>query len=277
MEKLIESSIELLRKGERLALALNPEDGYFLAFSGGKDSQVLLELCKMAGVKYRAYYQVTGNDPPKNVYFIREHYPEVVFLHPKRNYFRLVEVSGLPTINRRFCCDKLKERIGAGNVVLTGVRAEESAKRAAYADVEVFSRRVEHRGKPRERTVEQIMENEHQCIKGKDRVMLRPMLEWKEDDVWEFIMQRTLPVNPCYRETGRVGCMFCPFASRGQIALYEKEYPLYKAAILRSLEKYWRRSSEHMLNSPSQYYDWWKSKKTVNAFLKSLEGSSHEK
>lgn len=277
MEKLIESSIELLRKGERLALALNPEDGYFLAFSGGKDSQVLLELCKMAGVKYRAYYQVTGNDPPKNVYFVREHYPEVVFLHPKRNYFRLVEVSGLPTINRRFCCDKLKERIGAGNVVLTGVRAEESAKRAAYAAVEVFSRRVEHRGKPRERTVEQIMENEHQCIKGKDRVMLRPMLGWKEDEVWEFIMQRTLPVNPCYRETGRVGCMFCPFASRGQIALYEKEYPLYKAAILRSLEKYWRRSSEHMLNSPSQYYDWWKSRKTVDAFLKSLEGSSYEK
>ena len=277
MERLIQGSIALLRKGEKLALALNPEDGYFLAFSGGKDSQVLMALCDMAGVKYTAYYQVTGNDPPKNVYFIREQYPSVRFLHPQRNYFRLVEVSGLPTIQRRFCCDKLKERIGAGNVVLTGVRAEESKRRAQYEAVEIFSRRAEHQGKPRGRSVEQIMENEHQCIKGQDRVMLRPMLEWTEEDVWRFIREYGLPVNPCYRETGRVGCMFCPFSNRGQIGMYETEYPLYKEALLRSLRKYWQRFPEHKLPSPEEYYKWWRSKKTVKAYLKEKGVTDGEK
>lgn len=58
-----EASIELIRRGEKLALSMNPE-GYFVGFSGGKDSQVLLELVRRAGVKYKAYYSVTTNDPP---------------------------------------------------------------------------------------------------------------------------------------------------------------------------------------------------------------------
>ena len=96
LEDKISYSIELIRKGERLALALNPQDGYFVGFSGGKDSQALLQLVKMAGVRYKAYYSVTTNDPPPNVYFIRQHYPDVVFLHPKQNFFKLVEKKGLP-------------------------------------------------------------------------------------------------------------------------------------------------------------------------------------
>lgn len=123
----IEASIDLIKKGEKLALALNP-NGYFVGFSGGKDSQVLLELVKMAGVKYKAYYSVTTNDPPENVYFIRNHYPDVIFLHPKENFYKLIEKKGMPTMNRRFCCEILKEQGGVGQVVLSGVRAEESTK-----------------------------------------------------------------------------------------------------------------------------------------------------
>lgn len=140
----INKSIELIRRGEKLALALNPTDGYFVGFSGGKDSQALLQLVKMAGVRYKAYYSVTTNDPPANMYFIREHYPDVTFLHPKRNFFKLVERKGLPTMVHRFCCQELKEGAGVGCAVLTGVRGEESKKRAQYPDVKVYSRRKEH-------------------------------------------------------------------------------------------------------------------------------------
>ena len=144
LEDKIAYSIELIRRGERLALALNPQDGYFVGFSGGKDSQALLQLVKMAGVRYKAYYSVTTNDPPPNVYFIRQHYPDVVFLHPKQNFFKLVEKKGLPIMIHRFCCAILKEGAGAGNAILTGVRADESRKRAAYDEVRVYSRRKEH-------------------------------------------------------------------------------------------------------------------------------------
>ena len=58
----IQHSIELIRKAEKLALSYN-DFGFHLAFSGGKDSQVIYELAKMAGVKFKAYFYKTSVDP----------------------------------------------------------------------------------------------------------------------------------------------------------------------------------------------------------------------
>lgn len=264
----IDYSIELIRRGERLAVALNPGDGYFVGFSGGKDSQALLQLVKMAGVKYRAYYSVTTNDPPPNVYFIRQYYPEVEFLHPKENFFKLVEKNGLPLMSRRYCCRTLKENSGEGSVVLTGVRADESGSRALYDEVSVRSRRKEHKNS--RHTLEKIEENEHRCIKGKDKIMVYPLLRWTESDVWDFLRGQGLPINPCYKQAGRVGCMFCPFSSKRQIGFYETQYPKFKERLLKSLEVYSRHCKTYEWESPSQNYEWWKSKKSIRKFRAEL-------
>lgn len=270
MQQKIDNSIALIRKGERLALALNPTDGYFVGFSGGKDSQVLLQLVKMAGVQYRAYYSVTTNDPPDNVYFIRQHYPDVTFLHPKDNFFKLIEKKGLPTIWHRFCCAYLKENTGAGNAVLTGVRAEESRKRSQYPIINIHSRRKEHKDR-RGRSLAEIEANQHRCIKGKDKLMIYPLLYWKEYEVWQFIKDMKLPINPCYERGGRVGCMFCPYSKPSQIAYYENQYPLFKENIIKSLsiylQKYPRRNDKSGLNDAEEYYEWWKSKKPLSIYL----------
>lgn len=268
LDEKIQHSIDLLKKGEPLALALQPDMGYYVAFSGGKDSQAMLELVKMAGVKYRAFYSVTGNDPPENISFIRKNYPEVNWVHPKEKFFKLVEKKGMPTINMRFCCERIKEGMGAGCVVLTGVRAEESLKRSRYAETEIWSRRKEHQGKPRERDIAQIMENEHQCIKGKDRVMVRPILSWTEEEIWAFIRLRNLPVNPCYTTLGRVGCMFCPFASTKQIEAYENRYPKMLDCLLKHIEVWFLKFPNPTVKSAAMYYAWWKSKAKLNHFLK---------
>lgn len=262
-----DKAIELLRAGERLALAMNPEDGYYLAFSGGKDSQVLYDLAVQAGVKFKAWYSVTGNDAPDNVYFIRDYYPGVVFVHPKEKFIKLVEKKGMPTINKRFCCDRLKERIGAGNVVLTGVRAEESRKRAGYAQVMIHSRRVEHQGTDLGRDETWLEQTQHDCIKGRDRVMVYPLLEWTAEDIWNYIKALRLPVNPLYEACGRVGCMFCPFSSDAQLDYYERHYPKFKKTIIAALGKNLAKREQSPFRDAEQLYRWWRSKKTVERFM----------
>ena len=266
LSEAIAQSIILLQQGEPLALAMNPAQGYHLAFSGGKDSQVLLSLAKLSGVRFHAEYTVTGNDAPENVYFIREHYPDVHWLHPKKKFFALVREKGLPTITRRFCCERLKEGMGKGEVVLTGVRWEESRKRAAYRPIEVMSRRKEHQGQDHGRSVEWLQQTEHQCIKGQDRVMVRPLLHWTSDMVWEYINRYHLPVNPQYQDQGRVGCMFCPFASRQQVEGYRDKYPGFAKALVLALDDFWQVYPQHRLPDVYTLIDWWLSKESVEVY-----------
>lgn len=261
LEIKIANSIEFLRRGEKLALQMS-EEGYFLAFSGGKDSQVLLWLAKQANVRYKAYYSVTTNDPPANVRFIRDNYPEIAFLHPKENFYKLVEKHGLPLMLKRYCCAILKETAGVGYVTLVGVRRAESAKRQHYTDFAIISKRKEHQNQIK--TLDEVLIAEHQCIKGKDKVLIRPMLEYTDADVWDIIENFNLPRNPCYQYSARVGCIFCPFASKKQIEIYEQMYPRAKVKLLASLAKYKQGKSYEL--SAEEYYDIWKSKRSVKAY-----------
>lgn len=228
----INHSIALIRKAEKLALAMN-DQGFHVGFSGGKDSQVLLELVKMAGVKYRAVYYVTTNDPAENVHFIKEQYPDVIFDRPKQSFFQLVAKKGLPTQLSRFCCAILKERNGVGYVVLTGVRAEESFKRSQYAEVRKWGN-----DKDKETDLDKMEQANFQCVGGKDKFMVYPILQWTERDVWQFIKERGLPINPCYATQKRVGCVFCPFAPKKQVIQYINIHPKQYQAMLHALQKF---------------------------------------
>lgn len=259
----IRESVALIRKGEKLALMMQPDQGYFVGFSGGKDSQVALELCKMAGVKFRAVYNVTTNDPPANVLFIRKHYPEVEFSHPKDNFFRLVEKKGLPTMRFRYCCEVLKEGGGKGSVVITGVRHDESNMRKQY-------KQVMKRGKTKEQSeskdLDEMERLDFQCVNGSDKFMLYPMLEWTELDVWKFIAKYHLPYNPCYDLSNRIGCMFCPFSSKEQIETYAETFPKYYERLKQSLQAFLDRKDHFVLTTVDEYLDWWKSKQSTREY-----------
>ena len=116
-----------------------PKDGsgYYLAFSGGKDSVCIKALADMAGVKYEAHYNVTSVDPPELVRFIKKHHPDVIFDHPIRDgkpvtMWRLIRENKMPpTRIARYCCRELKEANGKGRVTVTGVRWAESGNRKA--------------------------------------------------------------------------------------------------------------------------------------------------
>ena len=128
----VQTAIDTLRFFE-------PKDGsgYFLAFSGGKDSVCVKTLCDMAGVKYETHYHVTSVDPPELIRFIKANFPETIFDHPKDEdgkpltMWRLIKKKKFPpTRLARYCCANLKETNGFGRTTVTGVRWAESPNRA---------------------------------------------------------------------------------------------------------------------------------------------------
>lgn len=86
-EKMLHS-VQLLRKAEHLALQYDSEDGFFLAFSAGKDSQALYHIAELAGVRFVAHMNLTSVDPPEVIRFLKKSYPEVRITPPISQYTR---------------------------------------------------------------------------------------------------------------------------------------------------------------------------------------------
>ena len=134
----IKHSVELLRKAEKLALAYSPNEGFYLSFSAGKDSQCLYHIAKIAGVKFKAHMGLTSVDPPEVIRFGRKQYPDVDMIKPSISiYNKAVKEGVLPTRLMRWCCRVYKEEIGKGKCVLIGIRHAESNRRATRKEVEI--------------------------------------------------------------------------------------------------------------------------------------------
>lgn len=280
-EKKLQRSIDVLQKSEKLALQYYNK-GFYLAFSGGKDSLCLYHLAKLANVKFEAHYARTGIDHPELVHFIMRNYPDVVWDRPKLSFWQLVlQKKMLPTRKMRYCCQVLKETQGAGTVTLTGVRHAESAKRSKRNTYEVSSNKFsgnEHdfeiwRKKQQDQFSEH-KESEVRCINGKDKIIINPIIDWTDKDVWFFIRE-VAKVEYCslYDEGyHRLGCLFCPMASKKNIRKMERDYPKYKRQFLRTIQKL----REHRADEGLQDYwegmtnedviQWWFSKKSVEVW-----------
>lgn len=228
-KNMVKESIRLLKKHE-------PPEGYFLAFSGGKDSVVTYDIVKRAKVKFQAYFNRTSVDPLVLIRFIKENFPDTVHLRPKLTMFQLiVKKKMLPTRMRKFCCEHLKHYAGKGRFVVTGIRAEESHARA-----------------------DRNMVEGDKYNEGKKYI--HPIFYWNELDVWEHIDRYRLPVCPLYddEDCTRIGCVGCPCQGTAGMERDFKRYPKIKKAYIWAIQQlmdnnlYWRDfdSAEDVLN-------WW--------------------
>ena len=219
----LEYSINLLRKSEALALRYDPQNGFALAFSGGKDSQALYHVAKMAGVKFHAFFFPTSVDPPAVIRFIRKNYPDVEFMKLKTNIFEMAKKKRiLPTMTHRWCCAEFKEVYGAGKVTLIGIRREESSRRAKRNEVEVSSRKFSE-------NFDQFSEHEEEmvtCVSGKDKILVSPILNWTEDDVWDFLNSEGISHCELYdKGYKRIGCIMCPMSTQKQKIREMRDFP----------------------------------------------------
>lgn len=186
-------------------------DKFLASFSGGKDSQVVLDLCTRAipSTEFEVIYSDTGYELPPSLDLyerVKEHYRELypdLKFSTARNHEEVInywDKIGTPSDNHRWCCAvmktaplyrllKLEDNKQARVLTFDGIRAEESTRRSTYARI----------GKG---------------VKHDTVINASPILNWNAIEIFLYLWRYELPVNPAYRQgMTRVGCLICPFSS----------------------------------------------------------------
>lgn len=214
LERKIDFAINLLRS--------IPQDGPIeLSYSGGKDSDVILELARMSGITFEAIYKNTTIDPPGTIQHCKEN--GVTIINPEKTFLQLVEEKGTPSRFVRFCCEKLKE-YKVYDRAIQGIRKVESIARAKrYKEPEMC--RV-------------------YSAKEKVRIYL-PILDWTDEDVAKFIEDRKIKCAPLYYDEygkfhveRRLGCIGCPLAYHNGRDDFRK-YPKLLRQIIKAKKKFY--------------------------------------
>jgi len=233
----VDYAIQILQDNE-------PPEGYYLAFSGGKDSVVIYDIAVKAGVKFDAHYCVSPIDPPQIYQFIKEYYPDVQWDYHAKGFWRIVDDKGLPLRHVRWCCQVIKEAGGKERFVVVGNRSVEGTIRRNQAYIE--------RGR----------------IKKQNKTFVRPILNFTDYDVWQYIRENNLSYCSLYDEGfKRLGCVLCPFSRN--IAREELYFPkivnLWKLACNRLVEATKARGYKdkkgrpvkHKFETGEEMYQWW--------------------
>lgn len=229
-ENKVEVAIDILQRYE-------PPEGYYLAFSGGKDSVAIYDLALKAAVKFDAHYCVSPIDPPQIYSFIKEYYPDVQWDYHARGFWKMVVKKGLPMRQARWCCQVIKEAGGKGRVVVLGNRRAEGGNiRSKQSHYEVG--RKHH------------------------KIFVRPIIDLDNYDIWEYIKLNYLPYCSLYDEGfKRLGCVLCPFSREIQreMDFFPKIVNNWRRAcdriIANAIES--GRERKHDFQTGQELFDWW--------------------
>lgn len=242
--------------------AFEPPEGYYVAFSGGKDSQCIYHLCVQGGVKFDAHYSITSVDPPELIRFIKKYYPDVSRDYPRDADGKVVTMWNLipkhtipPTRMARYCCAELKETNGKGRVTVTGVRWAESARRKklhGIANVQTQSKKIINealQNNPSAKLNDRgglIMNDDNdesrrtveQCYRTR-KVLVNPIVDWTDEDVWEYLNDVVkVPHCELYDQgITRIGCIGCPLAGSENMKRDFERYPKYKENYIRAFDR----------------------------------------
>lgn len=246
-------------------------------YSGGKDSDVMLELFKRSGIPFEVHNSHTTADAPQTVYHIRKVFRDLelrgipceiempVYKGKRTSMWKLIPQKLMPpTRVARYCCDVLKETGCRNRYIATGVRWAESTKRKTRGEFEKLGK---NRKDAENFDMVMLMNDNSKsrrmtelCMQKKSMVV-NPIIDWTNKDIWEFIRSENIKTCDLYKMGyTRVGCIGCPMAGKLRWKQFN-DFPKYKKMYMDSFEKMIKERKKRNLkcqwNNAEDVFMWW--------------------
>jgi phosphoadenosine phosphosulfate reductase len=274
-----QTAIERLQAASEMSM-MHYGEPLIITDSGGKDSAVIKELARRAGIPFEVMHNHTTADAPETVRFIRSEAKRFedmgikytinmpMYKGKRTSMWSLIPQKLMPPTRLvRYCCSVLKETGGAGRFIATGVRWAESASRKNSRGIYEKNGDSEHRIILNNDNDDRRMLFENCKLKAKRTV--NPIIDWTDDDVWDFLTSDDAPpCNPLYCEGWkRVGCVGCPMAGQAGRELEFARFPKYKDLYLLAFRNMLafrnlmaeraKRGKYINWESPMDVFNWW--------------------
>ena len=272
MSDLEHTAIERLKAASEMSLQYYKQP-LVICISGGKDSSVITELAIRAGIPAEFMHSHTTADAPETVRFVRSEFKRLeelgyqctlnmpTYKGKRVSMWSLIPQKLMPpTRIVRYCCSVLKETGGANRFICTGVRWSESTSRKKNRGAFEAGRNIILNNDNDDKRM--LFEN---CrLKGKR--VVNPIVDWLDADVYGFLADTKVPMNPLYAEGQcRVGCVGCPMARKkgreAEFLRWPKYKNLYLMAFDNMLKERERRGklegSWRMGTTANDIFNWW--------------------
>lgn len=254
-----------------------------VCYSGGKDSDVLLDLYLRSGVPFKLNHSLTTVDAPPTVEHVYEVFDRLKSEGIETEVDKHVQEDGRrttmwnliarhtmpPTRIVRYCCKELKESFSTEKFIATGVRRAESVKRSGRGIFHDTKKRI-----PFNAVSETMLSNDNtenrlmieRCM-TKSAMSVNPIVEWSDKDVIEYAHDRGLKLCELYKMGyWRVGCVGCPMAT-GDRERDFRNFPTYKRAYIRAFDKmldaYREKRKDTVWKSGKDVFRWWMEDKNI--------------
>lgn len=251
-----------------------------VTYSGGKDSEVLLELARRAEIDFEVQHNHTTADAPETVRHVRETFRRIELegipckINPPRykgqpvSMWTLIPIKLMPPTRLvRYCCSVLKEQNGKNRCIVTGVRWSESTSRANNQHF-INPNKKDEAGHWIGFADNDESRRQFEACPIKGRTTINPIIDWTDSDVWNFARSEHLYMNPLYAcGHSRVGCIGCPMAGDHRYEEF-REFPayenMYRRAFARLIETRKAAGKPTRWENADEVFNWWMEDKNLD-------------